>query len=200
MSNKHTSELRWSEVGIEVSSQASTVKHALIQGEEIYQELLELYQYAGGSAQGLADQLFKEIWESRSTPGTQAEMTFDVVSGAVTVVTIVQAGTGYTDGTGYTLSVLGGNSDAVVSYDVVGGSFTNAAVDAAGTGYTDGVGQAMENEPAPGVVFDTQASALEVAMAQDAIDAMTAIHQLYEAATNVAVSVSDRLAALRRMS
>jgi hypothetical protein len=197
---KHTSELRWDDVRNEVSGQSLTVKSSLVQGEEMYQEMLELFQYSGSTAQGLADQLFKEVWEARSNPGVQAEITYDVTAGALTGVTIVQAGTGYTDGVGYTLSVFGGNSDAVISYDVVGGSLTNAAVDAAGTGYPDGAGQAMTNEPAPGVVFDTQASATEVTMAQDAIDAMTAIHQLYQAATNVAVTQSDRLAALRRMS
>lgn len=196
----HSSEMRWQLFADQVAQVASQVKENIIFGENAYQELLELFQYTGSTAQGLADQLFKEIWEARSTPGVQAEITYDVVGAVVTGVTIVQAGTGYTDGTGYTLSVTGGNSDAVISYDVVGGSLTNALVDAAGTGYTDGAGQAMDNEPAPGVVFDTQASALEVSMTQDAIDAMTAAHQLYEAATNVVVAQADRLASLRRMS
>ena len=52
---------------------------------------------------------------------------------------------------------------------------------------------------APGV-FDTQANAEEVAKTQDSIDAMLAIHEVYEALTNVAVSQSDRMAPLRRMS
>lgn len=120
---KHTSELRWGDVGIDVSSQSQTIKQALIQGEDVYQEMLELYQYAGGTAQGLADQLFVDVWSVRES-------------------------------------------------DPIG---------------------------APGV-FDTQANTTEVSMAQDAIDAMAAIHQLYEAATNVVVAQSDRLAALRRMS
>lgn len=48
-------------------------------------------------------------------------------------------------------------------------------------------------------VPETQASASEVAKTQDAIDAMTALHQLFQAATNTAITTSDRLADLRRM-
>ena len=51
----------------------------------------------------------------------------------------------------------------------------------------------------PGV-FDTQANAQEVAMTQDAFDAVTAMHELYQAMTNVLVAQEDRLAQLRRMS
>ena len=48
--------------------------------------------------------------------------------------------------------------------------------------------------------LETQANAEEVAKVQDAIDAMTAIHELFQAATNVAVTQKDRIADLRRMS
>ena len=47
---------------------------------------------------------------------------------------------------------------------------------------------------------ETVANAEEVAKTQDSIDAMLAIHEVYEALTNVAVSQSDRMAPLRRMS
>lgn len=196
----HTSELRWDNVKAIVSQSADQVKKALIEGEDQYQEMLELYQYAGGTAQGLADQLFAEQWQSRTTPGVQAEITYDVTGGSVTGVTLAQAGTGYPDGTGYTLAVQGGNGDAVISYEVISGSLANLAISDAGTGYPDGNGQAMNNEPVPAGVPETQANAAEVERAQDAISAMTAIHQLYEAMTNVAVAQSDRVADLRRMS
>jgi len=52
---------------------------------------------------------------------------------------------------------------------------------------------------APGV-FETQANATELAMTQDAFDAVTAMHELYGAMTNVVVAQEDRLAQLRRMS
>lgn len=47
---------------------------------------------------------------------------------------------------------------------------------------------------------EAQASADEVAMAQDAFDAVTAMHELYQCMTNVTVAQEDRLAQLRRMS
>lgn len=58
-----------------------------------------------------------------------------------------------------------------------------------------------ESDPVgnPGV-FDTQANAEEVVKAQDLIDAVTALHQLYQAADNVSVSQVDRFSQLRRMS
>ena len=58
-----------------------------------------------------------------------------------------------------------------------------------------------ESDPqgAPGV-FDTQANAAELAMVNDAIAAVTSIHELYQALTNQVVAQEDRLADLRRMS
>lgn len=58
-----------------------------------------------------------------------------------------------------------------------------------------------ESDPVgnPGVL-DTQANAEEVAKAQAAIDAVTAMHEIFQAANNVAVTQSDRFSALRRMS
>jgi hypothetical protein len=51
----------------------------------------------------------------------------------------------------------------------------------------------------PGVL-DTEANAAEVSKATDLINAVTAMHELYEAANNVAVAQEDRFAQLRRMS
>lgn len=108
----HSSEKTWSEISGQVSAAAQNVRDHLQHGEELYQRLQEVYSFAGGTAQALADQLFFADWNSRS---------------------------------------------------------------------------------------ELQASAEEVAMTQDAIDAMTAIHELYQAATNIAVTQSDRLTELRRM-
>lgn len=110
----HTSEKRWDDTSGQVTSAAVNLRDHLQAGEEVYQELLELWAYVGSTAQGLADQLFFERWSTRS--------------------------------------------------------------------------------PA-----ETEANAAEVAMAQDLIDATTAVHDLYEAANNVAVSQSDRFSELRRM-
>jgi len=128
----HTSEKRWRSnqtndsgtgVSILVSTAAETVISALSQAEIQYQDLLELYAYAGGTAQLLADQLFYENWSVREA---------------------------------------------------------------------DPIGN-------PGVL-DTQANAAEVSKATDLIDAVTAMHELYQAANNVAVVQEDRFAQLRRMS
>lgn len=61
--------------------------------------------------------------------------------------------------------------------------------------------EGRESDPVgnPGVI-DTQANAAEVAMTQDAFDAVTAMHELFQAMTNVVVTQEDRLAQLRRMS
>lgn len=136
----HTSEKRWRSnqtpfsgrgVADEVSQICERIILELNNAEALYQELLELYQYAGSlgspnlgsTSQGLANQLFYEDWIDRES---------------------------------------------------------------------DPIGN-------PGVL-DSQANAEEVAKAQDLIAAVTAMHQLYQAADNVSVSQSDRFAALRRMS
>lgn len=58
-----------------------------------------------------------------------------------------------------------------------------------------------ESDPvgAPGVI-DTEANATELGMVTDAVAAVTAIHELYQAMTNVVVAQEDRKAQLRRMS
>ncbi len=114
----HTSEKRWGDSSSQVTAVSTNIRNHLQLGEESYQELLELWAYVGSTAQGLADQLFFEIWSTRETiPGTP----------------------------------------------------------------------------------DTQANAAEVAKAQDLIDAITSVHQLYEAANNIATTQSDRFSELRRM-
>ena len=55
---------------------------------------------------------------------------------------------------------------------------------------------AAEEPPRDPAVADTA----EVAKTQDAIDAMLALHQLFEAATNVAVTAADRMDTLRRFT
>lgn len=136
----HSSEKRWRDnqtqfsgrgVANEVSQICERLILELTNAEALYNELLELYQYAGSlgspnlasTAQGLANQLFYEDWVTRES---------------------------------------------------------------------DPIGN-------PGVL-DTEANAEEVAKAQDLINAVTAMHQLYQAADNVSVTQADRFASLRRMS
>ncbi len=118
----HTSEKRWADVSSQVTAAAQNVRDYILAGEEDYQQLQELFAFAGSTAQGLANQLFIDIWSVRES---------------------------------------------------------------------DPIGN-------PGV-FDTEANAAELAKATDAIAAMLALHQLYQAATNVATTQSDRITDLRRM-
>ena len=46
---------------------------------------------------------------------------------------------------------------------------------------------------------DNVASTEEIAKATDAINAMQAVHELYQAANNIAVAQEDRVTPLRRM-
>lgn len=131
MAGAHTSEKRWyanmnpngnESVADKVQNVAVEVVQVMANVEEMYAEMLELYNYAGGTTQLLADQLFKEKWSARLA------------------------------------------------------------------------------DPQVPDVYETQANAAEVAMTQDAFDAVTAMHELYLAMTNVAVAQEDRLAQIRRMS
>lgn len=209
----HTSEKRWRDnqnptfgnVGVSNVARdlCRTMIQALDDAKTGFSELQEIYAYAGGTIQGLADQLFFEDWSTRSTPGVNATLTVDVSGGVVTAVTITNAGTAYTNGTGYTIrlsSTANGNGQAVLSYDVVAGSLTNAAVDTGGSGYTDGLGITVIETPAAGLVYDTQANAEELAKAQDLFDAVTALNELYNAADNGVVAQEDRLSQMRRMT
>ena len=128
----HTSEKRWRNnqtndsgtgVSILVNAAAATVINGLTDAETMYNDLLELYSFAGGTAQLLADQLFYEDWVNRES---------------------------------------------------------------------DPIGN-------PGVL-DTAANTTEVAKATDIINAVTAMHELYQAGNNVVVAQEDRFAQLRRMT
>ena len=128
----HTSEKRWRSnqtndsglgVSVLVAESANGVFNALVQAENQYLDMLELYTYAGSTAQLLADQLFFEEWSERES---------------------------------------------------------------------DPIGN-------PGVL-DTEANAAEVSKATDLINAVTAMHELYQAATNVVVTQEDRFGQLLRMT
>ncbi len=109
----HSSAKRWEEVSAQTSGSSDGVLSVISVGEETYQDLLELWAFAGGTDQLVADQLFSEAISARN---------------------------------------------------------------------------------------DTAANAVEVAQVADAKAAMLAIHQLYQAMTNVAITQDDRIAKLRRFT
>jgi len=88
--------------------------------------------------------------------GTKASLTVDIVGGLLDAVAIVDGGTGYTNGIGFTFQLLetaGGASAttiAEVEYDVVGGIITNVGVANTGSGYApDGSGVAVVSNDVP---------------------------------------------------
>jgi hypothetical protein len=177
---------------------------ALDNSKTAYNELQELYAFVGGTVQLLADQLFYEDWSARSTQGVQAVITVDVVGNAVENPTVTVAGTGYTDGTGFTLNLVltagGGDGTAELTYDVVSGAVTNPSVSVAGDTYNNGTDITVQETPAAGQVFETEANSVELGKAQDLFDAITALNELYGAADNLVTAQEDRFSQLRRMS
>ena len=210
----HTSEKRWrrnqnptfGNAGVsELASQICTnMIDVLDQGKAAFNELSELYAFAGGTVQLLADQLFKEDWEARSTTGVQAVITVDVVGNAVQNPIVTTAGTGYTDGTGFTLNLVltagGGDGVAELTYDVSSGALTNPSISIAGTTYNNGTDITVQETPTPGQVFETEANSVELGKTQDLFNAVTALNELYGAANNLATAQEDRFSQLRRMS
>ena len=280
-----------------VSEAAKKVCAEMIQtltnSEAAYAELSELYTYAGGTIQDLADLLFTEDIANRTSPGTNAVITVDVpqtkaqidfgttaggvvdsvaivdggagystdgqlnitinsdsgwvpgtnatvsytvASGAIdsvtiddggtgftaslaattdvaaadipqptntsiTAATIGTAGTGYTDGNYQLSPVLApSNGNGILNYTVSGGVVTSVSVVQGGQNYAVGTGKSVINFPLAGKVSETTANADEVAKAQAAFDAITALHELYQAADNTVVAQEDRLAQIRRMT
>ena len=210
----HTSEKRWrsgqnttfGHLGVSEQAQAicQQMVAALDDSKTAFNELSEIYTYAGGTVQLLADQLFKEDWEARSTQGTQAVITVDVAGGIVATPAVSVAGTGYTDGTGFTLNLVltagGGDGTAELTYDVVSGAVTNPSITIGGTTYNNGTDIVVQETPAAGLVYETQANAEELGKAQDLFDAITALNEIHGAASNLVTTQEDRFAQLRRMS
>ena len=210
----HTSEKRWrqgmnpqapNEPGVSqrASDICTVMIKALTEADAAFAELQEVYAYAGGTVQGLADLLFKEDFEARTVPGTNAVIEVDVASGVVSNAVIVNGGLGYVDGN-YVLALQatagGGDGTATLNYTVAGGVITVANVTNGGDTYTDGLGQTVQEVPLAGPTPETQANAEEVAKTQDLFDAITALREIYQCANNVVVAQEDRLAQLRRLT
>ena len=125
---------------------------SLTNAEAAYAELLELYQFAGGTIQGLADLLFKEDIEARTTPGTNAILSVSITDGKLDSISIDNAGTGYVDGN-YQLSnvvVEGAQGGAVINYTVVSGSVSSVTIVSEGNGYVDISSAIISNFPLAG--------------------------------------------------
>ncbi|KKN66731.1 hypothetical protein LCGC14_0468420 [marine sediment metagenome] len=208
----HTGEKRWDQnqfgdegVGNMIKQSVSQVLAVLLEAESIYQELLELWQFAGGTDQQVADQLFKDVYKTRRQTGIPAIIEVDIVGGVVSNPVIINAGTGYANGVGFSILLVatagGGDGLAQIIYDVVLGSIVNAVVAVSGSTYTNGVSITVVDLLVPtDTVPETQASSDEIDMVIDAKDTAQAVHELYQALTNVAVAQANRIATLRRMT
>lgn len=76
----HTSEKRWEsfrqadgsiERGVNdtVGDMSEKILRAVLDGEELFQQLQEMWTFAGGTDQAVADQLFINKWSVRDTDG-----------------------------------------------------------------------------------------------------------------------------------
>jgi len=59
-----------------------------------------------------------------------------VTTGQITTLSLLNPGSGYTDGTDYPLGITGDGSEAAGTFDVIGGQISNLTLTAGGTGYT----------------------------------------------------------------
>ena len=78
----HSSETRWQEASGSIAGVAAQTLAALLNAEEVYQELLEVYQYSGSSDQLMADLLFKNAWSVRESDPEGAPGVFDTQANA----------------------------------------------------------------------------------------------------------------------
>ena len=62
----HSSEMRWIGAQAAIADAASTALSTLDDAEAVYQDLNEVYQYAGGTDQLVADQLYLDIITSEA--------------------------------------------------------------------------------------------------------------------------------------
>jgi len=86
----HTSEKRWNGVSGDVSTISYSLIQALNNAEEAYQQMQEIYAYAGGTNTDLAELLFKEEIASRSSPDNVVS-TEEIAKAADTVAAMAAA-------------------------------------------------------------------------------------------------------------
>ena len=93
----HTRFIQWSDIATPVAGYAGGIKKQLIEAEELYQELLELWNFAGGTTQSVADQLFEET-NGIGNPATpeQVAMVGDLQAAALALHQLYQAMTNVT--------------------------------------------------------------------------------------------------------
>ena len=76
----HTSEIRWNDIAQLVSSSSEEGLKVLSNAEELYQDLLEVWTYAGGTDALAAELLFKEEIEARGSGASATQEEIDKVA------------------------------------------------------------------------------------------------------------------------
>jgi hypothetical protein len=87
----HSSEKRWTDVSAAVSDVASRTVATIVESENIYQDLIELWAFAGSTDQLLADQLFFEVWSVRESDPVGDPGVFDTEANAAEVAQVTDA-------------------------------------------------------------------------------------------------------------
>lgn len=100
MAGAHTSEKRWyrnqnpqgnESIADQVQRISKNVLTALQEGEQAFEEMLELNAFAGGTTQLLADQLFLEKWTGRESDPEGSPGVFDTEANALEVSMVADA-------------------------------------------------------------------------------------------------------------
>lgn len=81
----HSSEKRWDDISSIVHNRSKTLLEIIMDGEEEYLDLLEVFQFAGGTNQLLADQLFTDINSGGTADSVQVAMVGDLSSAMLSV-------------------------------------------------------------------------------------------------------------------
>lgn len=67
----HSSQSRWENAAQAVSTQCAQLLRALVDSEEVYQDFIEVYNFAGASDQAFADLLFRDQIPPTGSPETR---------------------------------------------------------------------------------------------------------------------------------
>jgi hypothetical protein len=86
----HSSKLLYDEAEQMVADRAQQTLRALQDAEEVYQDLLEVFQYSGGTDQLFADQLFQDV-QAPPAPADQVAMVADLRAAIVALHELYQA-------------------------------------------------------------------------------------------------------------
>jgi len=82
----HTSEKRWEDINHSIGNISGEMLEVLMKGEETYQQLLELWAFAGGTDQAVADLLF-----NTTADATQVIMVSDAKAALTSIHELWQA-------------------------------------------------------------------------------------------------------------